>query len=400
MLKSGKQYDVVVVGGSMIGAAAALGLAQAGFSVALLEQYLPTAFEVNSQPALRVSALSCTSVDLLTRLGVWADIQAMRVTPYRQLRVWEWDQWQVNFTADSLGLPELGFMVENSVVQWAIWQKLQAAGVVLYAPHSLSLMTKNRSGWSLQLDSGEVLQSQLVIGADGAGSKVRRFAGIGLTGWQYRQSCLLIGVKTQQPQQDTTWQRFYPSGPRAFLPLQDSYAELAWYDQPQRIRQLASMSMAALTERVMQAFPGCLGEVDVWQAGAFPLVRQHAQRYVDEGVVLLGDAAHTIHPLAGQGVNLGYRDLVALLAVLVSARDNAECWHQRSVLQRYQCRRRVDNLLMQGSMDLFYKIFSNSLPLPGLIRNVAMLTAEHAGQLKIKALKYALGYGLDILPAA
>jgi 2-octaprenyl-3-methyl-6-methoxy-1,4-benzoquinol hydroxylase len=210
-------------------------------------------------------------------------------------------------------------------------------------------------------------------------------------GWQYRQNCMLINVETETPDQDVTWQQFFPSGPRAFLPLFGRQASLVWYDSPQRIRYLQTLNMKQLTNEVMQAFPARLGKVTALSSGAFPLVRRHAQRYVLPGLALVGDAAHTINPLAGQGVNLGYRDVAALLSVLEKARESGETWGSENVLLRYQRQRRLDNLLMQSGMDLFYTAFSNDLAPVKVLRNLALMTAERAGGLKTKALKYALG---------
>ncbi|MDR0806250.1 MAG: 2-octaprenyl-3-methyl-6-methoxy-1,4-benzoquinol hydroxylase [Enterobacteriaceae bacterium] len=390
-----KEYDAIVVGGGMVGAAAALGLAQAGWNVALIEHEPPAPFIPQSSPDARISAIGCTSVNLLRRLGAWDTIAEMRVTPYRKLETWEWNESKVVFDAASLSLPELGFMVENRLLQLGLWQQLQQyPSLTLHCPAQLISMEKSvqdSAQWTLQLDNGEYLRSALIIGADGANSAVRKLAGIGVTGWQYRQSCMLITVETNQPQQDTTWQQFYPSGPRAFLPLYDCYASLVWYDSPARIRQLQSLSMQALQKEVMQSFPERLGEINVVSAASFPLIRRHAQCYFKSGAVLIGDAAHTINPLAGQGVNLGYRDVDTLLHVLIEARKKNERYASDEVLSRYQRRRYPDNLLMQAGMDLFYKAFSNQLPPLRLLRNLTLMAAERSGKLKEWALKYALG---------
>lgn len=392
MNKSQPNYDVVVVGGGMVGAAAALGLAQIGWSVALLEHDAPAPFDKDSVPDLRVSALGCTSVALLKQLGAWPQVQQMRYAPYRRLETWEQPGSQVVFDAASLSLPELGFMVENRILQLALWQQFaECPNLTLLCPSRLQSMVRIDDYWKVTLNEQEEIQGRLVIGADGANSLVRRLAGIGTSGWQYRQSCMLITVDTDVMQQDTTWQQFFPTGPRAFLPLFDHWASLVWFDSPQRIRQLQAMSMAQLSQEIAAFFPSRLGAVKAIAAGAFPLVRRHAQQYVKPGLVLLGDAAHTINPLAGQGVNLGYRDVDALLEVLSQARELAEPWHSEQVLLRYQRRRRTDNLMMQSGMDLFYTAFSNDLPAVKFARNLALMVAQRAGKLKEHALRYALG---------
>lgn len=393
MNHSDNSFDAVVVGGGMVGAAAALGLAQQGFSVALIENQSPAEFDASAPVDLRISAIGCASVRFLKKLGAWPAIEQMRSAPYRRLETWENDGSKVVFDAASLGLPELGFMVENRVLQLALWQQFASLpNLTCFCPSKLRhLLQHEDKSWSLQLTTGEVVKGRLVIAADGANSLVRQLAGIGVDGWQYRQNCMLINVETSSPDQDTTWQQFFPSGPRAFLPLFGHNASLVWYDSPQRIRYLQSLNMKQLTDEVKKAFPARLGEVKALASGAFPLVRRHAQRYVLPGLALVGDAAHTINPLAGQGVNLGYRDVEALLDVLVKARERDEQWAEERVLLRYQRQRRLDNLLMQSGMDLFYTAFSNDLPPVKILRNLALMTAQRAGAVKTKALKYALG---------
>lgn len=393
MNNSEKTFDAVIVGGGMVGAAAAQGLAKQGLQVALIENEAPAGFDPSAPADLRISAIGCASARFLQKLGAWESVEKMRSVPYRRLETWEVDGSEVKFDAQSLGLPELGFMVENRVLQLALWQQFDAlTNLTRFCPAKLRhLLQHDDKTWSLQLTTGDLLRTKLVIAADGANSLVRQLAGIGMDGWEYRQHCMLINVETETPDQDVTWQQFFPSGPRAFLPLFGNQASLVWYDSPQRIRYLKTLNMQQLTTEVMQAFPARLGTVKALSAGAFPLVRRHAQRYVLPGLALVGDAAHTINPLAGQGVNLGYRDVEALLSVLEKARDHDEAWSSEKVLLRYQRQRRLDNLLMQSGMDLFYTAFSNDLPQVKALRNLALMTAQRAGALKTKALKYALG---------
>ncbi|EPG3567232.1 3-demethoxyubiquinol 3-hydroxylase [Providencia rettgeri] len=389
-----ESYDVVVVGAGMTGAAAALGFAQEGMRVALLEKAQPAAFDSQSAPDVRISAISRASVELLEQLGAWQHVKAMRSAPYRQLETWEEPDSNVVFDAQSLGLPELGFMVENRVLQLALWQECEKySNLDLICPARLINLyqSKQQKEWMLALDDGRTLQAKLVVGADGANSQVRKMAGIGSRGWQYRQSCMLISIQTQQPQQDKTWQQFFPSGPRAFLPLYDNWASLVWYDSPAKIRRLQGMSMEQLTGAVSEAFPERLGPITAIASGAFPLTRHHASRYVMDGLALIGDAAHTINPLAGQGVNLGYRDVDALLKEVTYAREYIQPWNSIDVLKRYQRRRLPDNLIMQAGMDVFYMAFSEKLPGLKIVRNLGLMAAQRDGEAKKLALKYALG---------
>ena len=319
--------EVAVVGGGMVGGALALGLAQQGFKVTVIEQSAPAQYDPAAKPDVRISAISAASVDLLRGLGVWEAVLAMRAHPYSRLETWEWENAHVAFDAAELKLPRLGYMVENNVLQRALWQALEAhPKVTLRVPASLKALHPHDSGYLLTLDSGDELAVKLVVGADGANSQVRQMAGIGVHAWQYEQSCMLITVQCEKAPGESTWQHFTPNGPHAFLPLFDNWASLVWYDKPARIRQLQGLSMEQLQREIRMHFPNRLGNVTPVAAGAFPLTRRHALQYAREGLALVGDAAHTIHPLAGQGVNLGYRDVEALLDVLGSARGHAENW--------------------------------------------------------------------------
>jgi 2-octaprenyl-3-methyl-6-methoxy-1,4-benzoquinol hydroxylase len=387
-----QQAGVAVVGGGMVGGALALGLAQQGFDVTVIEQATPPAFDASQKPDVRISAISAASVDLLRRLGVWEAVLAMRAHPYRRLETWEWENAHVQFDASELKLPLLGYMVENNVLQQALWQALEAhPGVTLRVPGSISALHRHNNQHLLELSDGDELAVKLLIGADGANSRVRDLAGIGIHAWEYPQSCMLITVQCEHEPGDSTWQHFTPKGPHAFLPLFDNWASLVWYDTPVRIRQLQGLNMEQLGREIARHFPERLGKVVPVAAGAFPLTRRHALHYAREGLALVGDAAHTIHPLAGQGVNLGYRDVDALLEVLVSARNQGEAWASHDVLKRYQTRRMADNFIMQSGMDLFYAGFSNDLGPVRILRNIGLMAAERAGGLKRQALKYALG---------
>lgn len=385
------RFDVVVVGGGLVGAALACGLALQRFRVAVVERAEPAPFDPASEPDVRISAIGSASVGLLKQLDVWPRVEAMRCAPYRKLETWEWQAAHVSFDAASLGLPELGYMVENSVLQRALWERMQQLEIQRCCPATLASLQPENGGWRLDLSDGAALHTRLVVGADGANSQVRQMAGIGISGWSYAQSCLLVSVTCEHPAGDSTWQQFTPHGPRAFLPLYDNRASLVWYDAPARIRQLQAMALPQLEKEIAATFPARLGRFKAHAAGGFPLVRRHAQRYVLPGLALIGDAAHTINPLAGQGVNLGYRDVDALVEVLVEARGNAQDWAAENVLRRYQSQRRRDNLLMQSGMDLFYFAFSNPLPPLKFARNLGLIAAERSGALKRQVLRYALG---------
>lgn len=384
-------FDVVVIGGGMIGAATALGLAKQGWQVAMVESQEPELYNAKQPMDLRVSAISPLSVELLSELGAWSAIRQMRVCEYQRLETWENDLCRTRFHCQDLGLERLGYFVENRLIQLALWQQIELLpNVQLFQSDQLEKIEFESDHNRVFLQSGIKLKASWVVGADGANSMVRQQANIGVTAWDYRQHCMLIHVETTLPQQNITWQQFTPTGPRSFLPLSGHQASLVWYDSPARIRQLKHLSKQDLRLEVLQNFPRELGDITVLKQGSFPLTRRHAQSYVQQRCILVGDAAHTINPLAGQGVNLGFKDVKALLGVSCFHDDTHNVFTDAG-LALYQSKRRQDNLLMQTGMDLFYKGFSNDLAPVKLLRNSMLKLANHSGILKNKALQYALG---------
>ncbi|UJQ37947.1 FAD-dependent monooxygenase [Aeromonas caviae] len=384
-----EQCDIAIVGAGMVGAATACLLAAEGLSVRVIETRLPEPYAPEQPLDLRVSAISQASVALLTRAGAWQYLQQMRLCPYRRLETWELDGFATRFDAVDLGLPQLGYIIENRLIQLALLKRMEDFPTIqTHTPAAVTSLRQGADDAVLTLDDGTELQARWVLACDGAESHTRRLAGIGVSRFEYRQHCMLINIDTDFAQEDITWQQFTPSGPRAFLPLPGRHGSLVWYDSPARIRALAAMSNEALAVEVRRHFPSRLGGFTVTDKGSFPLVRRHANDYHAGRVVLLGDAAHTINPLAGQGVNLGFKDVACWAGLLGKAGAQ---WHELALAGRYEGRRRPDNLLMQSGMDLFYWVFSNEIGPLRLARNLALNLADKAGPLKEMALRYALG---------
>lgn len=384
-----EQCDIAIVGAGMVGAATACLLAAEGLSVRVIETRLPEPYAPEQPLDLRVSAISQASVALLTRAGAWQYLQQMRLCPYRRLETWELDGFATRFDAVDLGLPQLGYIIENRLIQLALLKRMEDFPTIqTHTPAAVTSLRQSADDAVLTLDDGTELQAHWVLACDGAESHTRRLAGIGVSRFEYRQHCMLINIDTDFAQEDITWQQFTPSGPRAFLPLPGRHGSLVWYDSPARIRALAAMSNEALAVEVRRHFPSRLGGFTVTDKGSFPLVRRHANDYHAGRVVLLGDAAHTINPLAGQGVNLGFKDVACWAGLLGKAGAQ---WHELALAGRYEGRRRPDNLLMQSGMDLFYGVFSNEIGPLRLARNLALNLADKAGPLKEMALRYALG---------
>lgn len=399
-----QQYDVLVVGGGMVGAAIALGLAKTGQRIALVEHQLPQPFDLDQPLDLRVSALSPASVNLLQRLGVWESVLSWRTAPYTRMRVWELDedepglkgklarQLATEFNAADLGLERLGYIVENRLIQRALIERLQQTDIEIISERVLSV--DYSPGASLvELENQQTLMARLLVAADGGNSMVRQAAALGVHQWDYAQKAMVINVTTAQTQQDITWQQFTPDGPHALLPLPGNHASLVWYDSPEQIDQLLNLSDEALLHAIYQTFPKRVGEIlSIDAKGAFALRRLHALSYFKPGVVLAGDAAHQVNPLAGQGVNLGFQDAESLIDALHQALAQGQRIDDPAPLAIYEKQRRNANLLMIQSLDLFYRGFSNrSLPLK-LGRNLLLGISGSINPLRNQIIKRASGF--------
>jgi len=386
-----QQYDIIIVGGGMVGSALACALIQSGLSIAVIEKNAPQPFKPSQPLDLRVSAISAASASLLKDVDAWSSILAMRSCPYRYLETWEGHQSNLLFDSQEMGHQQLGHIVENRMIQLALWQQMEKySSIDVISGQAITKISRSQDGYQLAMNESE-LHCKLLVGADGANSIVRQTANIGVTSWDYAQHAMLINISTEQAQQDITWQQFFPSGPRALLPLAGNNASLVWYDSPARIKALSQMPLSQLKGEIIESFPNRIGNFTVDNAGAFPLTRRHAQRYVKAHLCIVGDAAHTINPLAGQGVNLGFKDVAALAKVVNEAALQGRAWWQLDVLESYENQRRSDNLLMQSAMDVFYLTFSNESSPLKLLRNTALKVAQQSSWGKKQVMKYAMG---------
>ena len=400
------KFDLVIVGGGMVGATLACALAETQLQIAVIEPQLPTAYDAQRPHDLRVSALNIASENILKNVGVWKNIVDRRCCVYKRLKTWEMDENRgaTEFNSADQGVDHLGHIVENNLIQLALLEQLKkATNIKLYNQQTVEI--DYQPGASLvELADGQQLIAKLLVGADGGNSKVRAAAGIGIHSWDYQQSALVISVTMQTEQQDITWQQFTPTGPLAFLPLSGHSASLVWYQSPDKIKQLLALSDADFHAQLIATFPAALQTVEkVIAKAAFPLKRQHAQEYVLEGVALVGDAAHMIHPLAGQGVNIGLLDAAQLAQTLLaalgqeisSADEYAFSTDQDigslAVLLDYQQHRRKHNLLVMQLMDSFYRVFSNDHTPLKLLRNLALGLAGSITPVKKKVMALAMG---------
>jgi 2-octaprenyl-3-methyl-6-methoxy-1,4-benzoquinol hydroxylase len=261
-------------------------------------------------------------------------------------------------------------------------------------------LIQNNNHAQLDLDNATAITATLVVGADGAQSRMRDLAGIGVTRSQYDQQAMVMSVRYRGAVEDITWQGFLPSGPRAFLPLHtageefpgESWGSLVWYDAPARLAQLKAMPIEQLMAEIQQEFPQQLPELThIDTRASFPIARQHAKHYYQGRVVLAGDAAHTINPLAGQGVNLGFQDAQCLQQLLIVARNNGTDLADPALLSQYENQRRPANRRMMLAMDAFYHLFSNRVPPLHLLRNLGLGAAQALPFARNRVARYAMG---------
>lgn len=362
--------DVIVIGAGVVGSAAALGLAQDGLRVAIVEAHEPRPWRAE-QPDLRVYALAPDNQSLLLALGVWPLIAAARAHPYRRMRVWDaGGDDELTFEADALGRAELGHIVENGLLVDRLWSALEQAGnVQRHCPDTLSAIAQDSDGVTATLESGQRLRARLLLGADGARSVVRKFSGLAVREHDYGQRALVAYVKTEKSHEDTAWQRFLSTGPLAFLPCADGRCSIVWTLPEVEAQRLLEVDEQTFRGEITRAFDARLGEVTAVSARiAFPLRRQLADDYISGRVGLIGDAAHAVHPLAGQGVNLGLRDVFALRAMIADARDRDADFASAHRLQRWARLRRSENALAAYSFEAINRVFSNDAVLLTLLR--------------------------------
>jgi len=397
-----QQFDILIVGGGMIGSALALGLSRQGWQVGLIEGAPAASLMAPAEPANsvddfepRVSAISLASQRLLEELGAWPKVQASRHCGYREMTVWDGDgTGRIHFDAAELHARSLGTIVENRNIVRALFESLSDSSVQLLDGVRVKAWSRERG---VELEDGRRLAARLVVGADGALSRLRQWSGLATREWDYDQQAIVCTVRTSQNHRYTAWQRFSPTGPLAFLPLlneagDEHFCSIVWSQDTLEARRLMALETESFRKELEAAIERELGEVlAVSRRFAFPLRQRHAKDYIADGLALVGDAAHTIHPLAGQGANLGYGDVRALLDELERARELGLAPDDASVLARYQRRRKGENLAMMAAMEGFKQLFArDELPVRWL-RNTGMRWLNQLAPLKNRIAAEAMG---------
>ncbi len=399
-----RDFDVVIVGGAMAGAGTAALLAAtpatASLRIALVEPRPASLPAVDAPLDLRVSALSRASQQLLERTGAWSRVAA-RAGAYQRMVVWEQRMdptasGALVFDAAELGEPDLGHIAENRSVQAALTLRAQEAGVVLLRAGFTTLESAGDS-IRVSLDDGREYRAALVVGADGAESAVRRQAGIDVRGWDYGQRAVVAHLQPERPHHETAWQRFLDTGPLALLPLADGRVSLVWSTLPAMAEELVACDEAEFAARVTDASAAVLGRLSPTSPRAsFPLRLLHARRYAVERIALVGDAAHTVHPLAGQGINLAFLDAAALVDVLGAAVEAGDDPGEMRVLRRYERWRKAEALPAIALLDGIKRVFFGDNPLQSRLRQGALGFVQASRPLKRIFMQRALGIAGDV----
>ena len=394
-----QQYDVLIIGGGMVGLTLACVLGRSAVRVAVIEAYEPQDRLAGEDYTLRMSAINKSSQQVFERIQAWQGMLQRRACAYQQMHVWDaTGDGKIHFDAADLGTDGLGHIIENQMVQYALYeQATRLDSVELICPAQVTEIDYQPQGSRVSLRDGRCLGAPLLVGADGAQSMVRQAAQIEVEQAAYQQKGVVACVKSTQHHQHTAWQRFLPTGPLAFLPLSDGRCSIVWSADDQRADELLAMDAQAFCRELEQAFDYTLGKVEsVGERAAFPLVRRHAAHYVKAGLALIGDAAHTIHPLAGQGVNLGILDAAALAEVILQARSCGQKFASLTTLRKYERWRRADNTLMMYSMSGFKNLFSNEQSSLSLLRNAGLNIVNSMGPVKHRFMRHAMGLEGDL----
>ncbi len=399
-------YDVVVAGGGMVGATLAnlVAVASPGLRIAIVEGRQP-----EPMPALddgwnnRVSAVSGASRHILQAAGAWQAMAPARLSPYRRMVVWDSSgspdgAASLCFDSAELGVSELGHIVENRSIQAGLFAALARHSAIEWiCPERVEAFDAEACRVIVALAGGETITTRLLVGADGANSSIRRIARIPTRQRDYQQHAVVATVATERAHTQTAWQRFLPDGPLAFLPLADGQCSIVWSTTPAAAESLLACTGQEFCAALEKASDGVLGSVEsVSGRASFPLRALHARRYTGQRLALIGDAAHAVHPMAGQGVNLGFLDAAAMAEVLAEALERGADPGDSRPLRRYERWRKGENLAMAGSIDLLHRLFSARAAPLGHLRATGLGLIDKSALIKRFFMLRATGVGGDL----
>jgi 2-polyprenylphenol 6-hydroxylase len=414
--KDSVKADIVIAGGGPVGLAAACALAESGLQILLVDAGKEVIasnelgkIAVEATFDQRVSALTVASQSFLDKLGAWELIKSVRLCPFAEMHVWDGEgTGAIHFSAAEIHAPSLGHIVENRLLTTTLSEvaKTKPQLKFIHQDKITGIETgqnqreQGNSPVCVTLASGQVIETKLLIGADGGNSFIREQGGFSLRQWEYGHKAIVTTVKTEKPHQYTAWQRFMKTGPLAFLPLhlpgldavEQQYCSIVWSCVTEKADELLTLDDEAFKESLGKAFEFRLGTIEsVDKRVSFPLWQRHATDYVMENIALIGDAAHTIHPLAGQGVNLGFADTQALCEVICAALDKGEDYASHQVLSRYQRNRKGKNLAMMAAMEGFKRLFESEDLMVKWLRNSGLNMTDTIPAVKGQLMRAIMG---------
>jgi 2-octaprenylphenol hydroxylase len=364
-------YDIVIIGGGLVGSALACALGDSNKSVLVLESG-SAQIDIPGTYDLRVSAITHASANFFEAVGAWDSMRKARMGEIREMQVWdEGGSGSLHLDAADTAESCLAYIIENSVIRTALYQRLQQLSNIRYLENATTKLVSIEDDWIILESGGNRISTRLLVGADGARSVVREWAQIETSGWSFAQTAIVATIKSELPHGHTAFQRFLQTGPLAFLPLDDIHtSSIVWSADTERARELLALSDDDFISELEMAFESRLGKLELnSQRAAFPLSLMHVEHTIAHRIALIGDAAHRVHPLAGQGLNLGLADVAALAEVLTSQGADVGA---RRVLRQYERWRSGDTRLMVKLMDLFKRTYGTQQPVIQGLRNFGM----------------------------
>lgn len=389
-----QKFDLLIIGGGMVGLTLALAVRQRSeLTVAVVETTTPQA--LGEQPEVRVSAINLASQHIFANLGVWEDIQTARAQAYQQMHVWDKDGFgHIDFDHLAVEQPQLGWIIENNVIRNALWQKAQTDnGITLLTEQPIQSIAMGESEVFASFEGALPIVAKAVVGADGANSWLRQQFAFPMTFRDYEHHAIVATVDCQQSHNNTAWQVFLPTGPLALLPLfNDKQCSIVWSTSPDEAERLQNLDASSFAKELTAATDGKLGSLTLAsERFSYPLTMRLAHEFVNQRVVLIGDAAHTIHPLAGQGVNLGLLDAAALADTFAEQALSQQSLTDSKQLNRYNRWRRSEATEMVAAMEAIKQLFAPQHTVLKVLRGMGMGLFDHLSPLKNLLMRQALG---------
>ncbi|VAX77057.1 2-octaprenylphenol hydroxylase [Serratia symbiotica] len=395
-----QSFDIVINGGGIIGLSLACGLQDSSLCIAVLEEKQPDMRPPQVLPASRVSAINAASECLMRHIGVWQDIHQVRVSTYDKMEVWDGDSFgKITFCGKESGFTHLGHIIENSVMQQVFWKRAERLpNITLIIPAMIKKVVWGAKAAVIMLEDGRILSAKLVIAADGAHSWLRNHAGIPLTFWDYGHHALVATIRSEMPHLATARQMFHSDEILAFLPFSDPFLNsIVWSVNPLNVERLKELPPEKFNRQLATAFDMRLGNCFLESERlTFHLKGRYARNFAAHRLALVGDAGHTVHPLAGQGINLGFMDVAELIGELQRLRHQGKDIGQHLYLRRYERRRKYDAAVTLVSMQGFYELFDGNNSLKKLLRGIGLRLADSLPGVKSKLVRQAMG--LNDLP--